>query len=111
MVGGYVPFAGDDESDPFGATIALRKAGFFAMRMPGMYRDRIEIPGDDFVFVATNAPEDYNERIALISAFMYNVNAIVERYGGGVFEDIDTFGDLGDPDPWQRLFSPWRPSD
>jgi hypothetical protein len=109
MVGGYVPF--DGEGDPAGATIALRKAGFFAMRMPEMYRSRISIPRDDFVLVCTNAPQDDNKRDALISTFMDNVNAIVEHYGGGVFDDIHTLGDLDDPDPWECLFSTTRPRD
>jgi hypothetical protein len=102
MIGGYVAFA--SEGDPAGATDALRKAGFFVMRVPETYRSQIEIPRDDFLLVCTNAPEDYDKRDALISTFMDNVDAIVEPYGG-LFDDVGTLGDLGDPDPWECLFS------
>jgi hypothetical protein len=83
-VGGYVAFNGysDDPPDVDGAEIALRRAGFHVIRMPEKLRSR-GLPLDDFLLAVTDGPHDDK----FVSSTIWDeIKAVVDRYGGDVFE-------------------------
>jgi hypothetical protein len=82
-IGGYVAFALEcREFDPDGCEDELRRAGFEVIRLPDSYRPRLEIKTDDFLLVMTEGSDDSR----FISAIMDLIDAIADRYGGGMWE-------------------------